>query len=58
MALKKNRSETYTIGLCNSFKDSKLKVLFFELDKEHSKNIDEIKYIFIKNKLDYFIHRT
>ncbi len=56
--MKKNRSETYTIGLCNSFKDSKLKVLFFELDKEHSRNIDEVKYIFIKNELDYFIHRT
>ncbi len=58
MALKKNRSETYTVGLCNTFKDSKLKVLFFELDKEHSRNIDEVKYIFIKNELDYFIHRT
>ncbi len=58
MGLKKNRSETYTIGLCNSFKDSKLKVLFFELDRAHTHNLDEVRWVFIKNKLDYFIHLT
>ena len=58
MGLKKNRSNKLTVGLCNSFKDSKLKVLFFELDKEQIISFNEVEQTFIKKELDYFIHKT
>ena len=56
--MKKNRSDKYTIGLCNTFKDSKLKVLFFELDKGQTIEFNDVEQTFIKNELDYFIHKT
>ena len=58
MGLKKNRSDKYTIGLCNTFKDSKLKVLFFELDAEHKEYYYKVKSVFVKDKLDFFVHKT
>ena len=58
MALKKNRSNKFTVGLCNSFKDSKLKVLFFELDKEHNEYYEQVTKVFMKNELDHFVHLT
>ena len=58
MALKKNRSNKLTTGLCNTFRDSKLKVLFFELDKEHSEFYNVVKNVFDKYELDFFTHLT
>ncbi len=59
MTLKKNRSNKFTIGLCNTFKDNTtLRTLFFELDREHMDDYEEINNIFQDNKLDYFVHKT
>jgi len=67
--MKKNRSNTFTDGICNTLKNDKnLKMVFFELDynseiKNHtlfsfSKQFDKIKNTYEKFELDYFIHRT
>ena len=59
MALKKNRSNKFTIGLCNTFKDNtKLRTLFFELDREHIDSYEFVNNVFQKNELDYFVHKT
>lgn len=58
MTLKKNRSNKYTVGLCNTFKDSQLKTLFFELDKEHLQDYNYVNGVFRKYELDYFVHIT
>ena len=67
--MKKNRSNIFTDGICNTLKDDKnLKMVFFELDyntkiKNHtlfsfSKQFDKIKNTYEKFELDYFIHAT
>ena len=68
--MKKNRSNIFTDGICNTLKDDKnLKMVFFEFD---DKNLDgfyvttrdghdeymKIKNTYEKFELDYFIHRT
>ena len=59
MTLKKNRSNKFTIGLCNTFKDNtKLRTLFFELDREHMDEYEYVNKVYQKNKLDYFVHKT
>ena len=59
MTLKKNRSNKFTIGLCNTFKGSKnLKTLFFELDREHFEKYDYVNRVYQNNGLDYFVHKT
>ena len=67
--MKKNRSNIFTDGICNTLKNDKnLKMVFFELDynseiKDYklftfSKYFDKIKNTYEKFELDYFIHRT
>ena len=59
MGLKKNRSNKFTIGLCNTFKDNKtLRTLFFELDKEHLEHYTLVCQVYRNNKLDFFTHKT
>ena len=56
--MKKNRSNKYTTGICNTFRDSELRVLFFELDREHLIYEPEIHKLYKDNELDYLVHRT
>ena len=71
--MKKNRSNIFTDGICNTLKDDKnLKMVFFELDNTNV-NLEtweyELSYFNIENsikvvrafnkfELDYFIHLT
>ena len=62
--MKKNRSNTFTNGICNTLKNDKnLKMVFFELDLEINKllkdsNRNKVKNTYEKFELDYFIHVT
>ena len=70
--MKKNRSNIFTDGICNTLKNDKnLKMVFFELDFEscynlslkyseyiQSPNYNKVKNTYKKFELDYFIHRT
>ena len=59
--MKKNRSNTFTNGICNTLKNDKnLKMVFFELDLEINKllkdsNRNKVKNTYEKFELDYFI---
>ena len=61
--MKKNRSNIFTDGICNTLKDDKnLKMVFFELDKKSPLDmiydIVKVEDTYKKFELDYFIHRT
>ena len=62
--MKKNRSNIFTDGICNTLKDDKnLKMVFFELDFENHSSWNwnsffKVKKTYKKFELDYFIHRT
>ena len=57
--MKKNRSNIFTTGLCNTItEDPDVRFLFFEIDREHKESLDEIKSIYTQNKLDLLIHAT
>ena len=61
--MKKNRSNIFTDGICNTLKDDKnLKMVFFELDKKSELDmiydIVKVEDTYKKFELDYFIHRT
>ena len=71
--MKKNRSNIFTDGICNTLKNDKsafsnskykgLKMVFFELDLEINKLLkdsdrNKVKNTYEKFELDYFIHAT
>ena len=63
--MKKNRSNIFTDGICNTLKNDKnLKMVFFELDFENDFNLKDfnlfkkVKETYKKFELDYFIHTT
>lgn len=65
---KKNRSNQYTTGLCNTFSGTDLKTLFFEVDKydprtqTHNENyvreLQIVNSIYRRLGLDYLVHKT
>jgi hypothetical protein len=54
--MKKNRSNKFTTGLCNTFKNIDAKTFFFEIDS--NENYSKICQVFLDNKLDFFVHKT
>ena len=62
--MKKNRSNIFTDGICNTLKNDKnLKMVFFELDFDIYHKISFYSFVKIqktydKFELDYFIHKT
>ena len=64
--MKKNRSNIFTDGICNTLKDDKnLKMVFFELDFENHltdgqtmNELIKITKTYKKFELDYFFHNT
>ena len=62
--MKKNRSNIFTDGICNTLKDDKnLKMVFFELDfigemGINAKHFKKVIETYHKFELAYFIHRT
>jgi hypothetical protein len=59
MTLKKNRSNIFTTGLCNTFDGHDWRTLFFELDNPVSQSeINRLVDIYRENKLDLLIHKT
>lgn len=54
--MKKNRSNKFTDGLCNTFKNIQAKTFFFELDD--NENYERICNLYYINQLDFFTHRT
>ena len=64
--MKKNRSNIFTDGICNTLKNDKnLKMVFFELDNKSSLDNQwliehriEVRNTYEKFELDYFIHAT
>ena len=57
--MKKNRSNVFTKGICNTLRENKeWRFLFFEIDKEHIQYNNFITKIYLDNNLDYLIHKT
>lgn len=60
MGLKPNRSNKFTTGLCNTFRGTTSRVLFFEIDGEEdvTRFYQIIETIYRQHHLDFIMHRT
>ena len=54
--MKKNRSNKFTAGLCNTFADIEARCFFFEIDDP--KDFDTVEQFYEDEALDVLIHKT